>query len=427
MKSKAVKRILSIVVLCALVFALTAQGANALSPISINKYPYVYVHGLFGWGQDEGINGTLPYWGSASCDLMDELNKQNYESYAASVGPMSSNWDRVCELYAQLTGTRVDYGEAHSAKFHHSRYGRTYSEPMIEGWGEEDEDGNIKKINLVGHSFGGAAVRTLTYLLAYGSAEEQAVTSPDDISPLFTGGKGNYINSVTTLCAPHNGTTLTYIADGMNLTELGEAACFLYAGLMGRSKLNGYVDFHLEQFGLTPIPGDDSTPEEAFIKAFVTIMSQPDNAMIDMYPENAAEINKYAQAVDGVYYFSYAYQTTRSTLLGAQTPLPGTLVVLKPLARLIGTYSKNLVSDYKIDSSWLPNDGLVNVISARYPFEDTNRNYCPDTELETGVWYVMPLRDGDHGTVIGMQQTKRQTLRFYNELTSIIESLPVTS
>lgn len=72
--------------------------------------------------------------------------------------------------------------------------------------------------------------QTLTALLAYGSEEEQAATSPDDISPLFTGGKGNYINSVTTLCAPHNGTTLAYIIDGMNMAELGKAACYAYAG-----------------------------------------------------------------------------------------------------------------------------------------------------------------------------------------------------
>ncbi len=426
MKEKIVKRTLSLITVLALIFTLAAQGVSAIGSVDINKYPYVYVHGLFGWGEDEGIDDTLPYWGSASCSLMDEMNKRHYESYAASVGPVSSNWDRVCELYAQITGTRVDYGAAHSAKYHHSRYGRTYSEPMIEGWGEPDADGNIKKINLIGHSFGGAAVRTLTALLEYGSAEEQAATAPEDISPLFTGGKGHYINSVTTLCAPHNGTTLTYIADNMNLAELGKAACYIYAGFMGRSKLNGYVDFHLEQFGLTRIPGDDSTPEEVFIKAFITVMSQPDNAMFDMYPERAEEINEMAKPVDGVYYFSYSYQTTRKTLVGTQVPMARTLIVLRPMANLIGVYSRNLDTNYKIDASWLPNDGLVNVISARYPFTDAHEDYTANAELQTGKWYVMPTHEGDHGTVIGMQCTKRQTLKFYYELTDLIESLPVT-
>jgi len=36
-------------------------------------------------------------------------------AYAASVAPNGSAWDRACELYAQLSGTRVDYGKAHTA------------------------------------------------------------------------------------------------------------------------------------------------------------------------------------------------------------------------------------------------------------------------------------------------------------------------
>ena len=57
---------------------------------------------------------------------------------------------------------------------------------------------------------------------------------------------------------------------------------------------------------------------------------------------------------------------------------------------------------------------------------DEHEDYSPGMELETAKWYVMPTREGDHGTVIGMQSTKRQTLSFYYELTKLIESLPVT-
>ena len=112
-------------------------------------YPYVFVHGLFGWGEDEGINKTLTYWGSTSCRLIDNLKEEGYECYEASVGPVSGNWDRACELYAQLTGTRVDYGAAHSALHDHSRYGRTYDAPMIENWGGKDESGRTNKVNLM--------------------------------------------------------------------------------------------------------------------------------------------------------------------------------------------------------------------------------------------------------------------------------------
>ena len=82
MKAKIVKRTLSLITDLALIFTLAAQGVSAIGAIDVNKYPYVYVHGLFGWGADEGIDDTLPYWGSASCSLMDELNKLVRESKA---------------------------------------------------------------------------------------------------------------------------------------------------------------------------------------------------------------------------------------------------------------------------------------------------------------------------------------------------------
>ena len=89
------------------------------------SYPYIFVHGFLGWGEDEGIDQDLSYWGATACDLIKNINEAGYECYDASVGPLSSNWDRACELYAQLMGTTVDYGAAHAQEHNHSRYGRT--------------------------------------------------------------------------------------------------------------------------------------------------------------------------------------------------------------------------------------------------------------------------------------------------------------
>lgn len=61
----------------------------------------------------------------------------------------------------------------------------------------------------------------------------------------------------------------------------------------------------------------------------MTIMTHTDTAADDMYPERAEEINKLSKPVDGVYYFSYSYQTTRKTLAGTQVPKIKTLVVLR--------------------------------------------------------------------------------------------------
>ena len=76
-----------------------------------------------GWGQRAGINAMLPYWGMTTGSLTSYLNSLGYETYSATVGPISSAWDRACELYAQLTGTTVDYGAAHAAAHDHARRG----------------------------------------------------------------------------------------------------------------------------------------------------------------------------------------------------------------------------------------------------------------------------------------------------------------
>lgn len=48
MKAKIVKRTLSLITVLALIFTLAVQGAGAIQSADVNKYPYVYVHGLFG-------------------------------------------------------------------------------------------------------------------------------------------------------------------------------------------------------------------------------------------------------------------------------------------------------------------------------------------------------------------------------------------
>lgn len=58
--------------------------------------------------------------------LRDILNDAGYEVYTPSIGPVASNWDRACELYAYLVGGTVDYGAYHSATNGHARYGRTF-------------------------------------------------------------------------------------------------------------------------------------------------------------------------------------------------------------------------------------------------------------------------------------------------------------
>lgn len=385
------------------------------------QYPYVLVHGLGGWGEGDGVNDTVQYWGATACNLTEYLNEQGFEVYAPSVGPISSAWDRACELYAQLMGTTVDYGEAHSKEHNHERFGRTYDTPLFEGWGEKINGGQRVKINLVGHSFGGATVRLLTSLLEYGSEAEVTATG-DETSPLFTGGKGNWVNSVTALCAPHNGSSLTEVLNSVgglvgigSTTDLLINLCFGVAGIA--SSAEDVYDFKLDHFGI------GTTNAESAADALTAAGN--DHAAYDLSPDGAAKLNETIQTVEDVYYFSYSYSTTKAgSLLKGQVPNTTTLPVLYPFALAMGSYSGTTAGGIAIDETWQENDGLVSVVSAKYPANEPYVDFTEETEeIERGVWHVAPTKDGDHGTVIGLNATEDSTKSFWFDLATMIDGL----
>ena len=418
-----IKALISVWVSFVMMFVSFIPGFVPPDDNSDKNYPYVFVHGLFGWGQDEGINKDIPYWGATSGNLMSELRNEGVECYDASVGPVSSNWDRACELYACLTGGTVDYGAAHSAENGHNIYGRTYDEPLIPDLGEIDEDGMINKINLIGHSFGGNTIRLLAQLLSDGCPEEVAA-SPDDVSDLFKGGKGDWINSVTTICTPNNGTTMYYIAKDLHLLTFVTAFVLEYCAIMGRSFLNGYVDFHLEQFGLTYVPGSNES-QYTIAEALALMISVEDNAVRDLSPDGAEELNQMTKMNDDTYYFSYAFSTTKPGINypDIQVPIASTLAILVPFASMMGIFDENRYTDYNIDESWRENDGLVNLKSALYPIGAPHSDYDPNN-IQKGVWTVMPVSRGDHGTAIGIGSSMDELLQFYLNMIKTIDSLP---
>ena len=101
-----------------------------------SAHPTVFVHGLLGWGAQDALYRAVPYWGLAAGDVLGYLNRCGYDCRAASVGIISSAWDRACELYAALTGGTADYGHAHAQRFGHARFGTAYPAPLVPGWGE---------------------------------------------------------------------------------------------------------------------------------------------------------------------------------------------------------------------------------------------------------------------------------------------------
>ena len=427
------KKLLSLLLAVLLLCSLMPACASAENAAAEDAYPFVFVHGLMGWGDRSMLDPIVPYWGMTTGNLMNYLTSKGYESYAAQVGPLSGAWDRACELYAQLTGTRVDYGAAHSAEKGHDRYGITYETPLFEGWSAE------KKVNLIGHSFGGATTRLLLELLANGSAEEVAAAKAagTEVSPLFEGGKGDWVYSLTAVAAPHNGTTFIETCDIS--TKVVTDFIYNFGASLGLTKLKGVYDLQLEHFGI--YRQDDETDLQYLVRVLNSsdFMSHNDNAIYDLTIDNALKINDGIEMQKNVYYFSVCGDATHeSAVSGNQVPDSSVFMLLKPFAAMIGKYyDKYTDGGVYIDRTWLPNDGMVNVVSGLYPVNsqlkcvnaDGSQAYvvCDgynNEDYASGIWNVLPTQPYDHLSIVGgiLSNTVSNTRHLYMELISRVTS-----
>ncbi len=318
------------------------------------NYSYVFVHGLMGWGSYDTQYKLMPYWGMFGGELLKKLDKEGFDCHAASVDGTASAWDRACELYAQLTGTKTDYGKAHSEKYSHGRYGKDFTgDALIEKWDSEN------KINLLGHSFGGATIRMLASLMEKGSPEEMNATDENDISPLFTGGKADYIYSLTALAAPHNGTSA----------------------------------YHNNPEGEAPTP---------------------DTAAYDMHIDNALLLNETLTVNNDTYYFSFPCSATTKQDDGTYKADASIMEsMFRESANELGAFTGTTEGGFEIDESWLENDGLVNTVSARAPFNAPSQSFN-ESNIEAGTWNIMPTYIGDHMSLQGgMTKANVQIREFY--------------
>lgn len=415
--TKLISLILAITLcVCACIVPVSA-GSNTERVIDKSKfetdYPYIFVHGMGGWSPSNEFYSMSPYWGGglwlSDTDLIKMLNEQGIEAYAPAVGPLSSAWDRACELYAQLTGTTVDYGEAHSKAHGHDRFGFTYEPVMGEAWNLED------KINLVGHSFGGATVRLFTSLLAFGCEEEIAATG-DETSELFKGGHES-VHSCITLSAPHNGTQVSNML--YDLTGPYYVIVMLY-NLIGATLGNDFLVFSLQMghFGLTP-KQDEKRAKFSFDNIWNYYQSG-DNCYYDMTLRGAAELNEKIKLCDSTYYYSYTTAATRTDCTGKQLIYPSVTPIFYISSGMLRLSEGKTYDGVTIEGDWAVNDGIVPLISARYPLcdEATALSYeesiAEGKEIESGRWYYMNTLVGtDHFDFCGTKDYPTSFEDFY--------------
>lgn len=386
------------------------QAFTALSGVNPEKHirndakpPNVFVGGWLSSGENTGLWYIMPTFGITG-NVPRMLEEAGYECYVSSPGSFNSNWDRACNLYAEMMGTRVDYGAAHAADHGHARYGREYAEPLVPDWGPE------RPVNLLGHSLGGQTIYLFAHLMAEGSAEERAAAEDGSLSPLFEGGKSNLIHSVTTLGGILNGTNAEpfFLGDWFYWVQVlffsVNVPIFQYTGL---EDVTNYI-------------------------------STNDHSMYDMSPEGASAMNMKTNTQSDIYYFSYVLNDC--TLdeendkwhmnLTNLTSLPtgpvaygmGALINLR-LSRFEGQTYMSPGGEFTIDESWRANDGLANVVSSQYPFGSPHKDYDANN-LERGTWQVMPLMQGYYHGFFGgfdFRYTPEDLFAFYMEHFEVLD------
>ncbi|TMW61516.1 hypothetical protein Poli38472_012707 [Pythium oligandrum] len=399
---------------------LVLLALSALTVLADNKYPIILVHGFSGWGRDELLG--VKYWGGIQGDLQEQLKAQGYTVYTAVVGPFSSNWDRACELYAQIKGGRVDYGPNHAAKHGHARYGRTFP-GLYPVWGNTPAN----KVHLIGHSMGGQTVRMLAQLLASGSKGapvEEATTS----HPLFAGGK-NWVHSITTISSPNQGTLL-----GDGFAEIGDTVKSLVVGVLSVLGVGGGVttsvyDAKLDQWGLAA-KSSSETISQYINRIFASPVFAPgfkDICLWSLSTSGAAEENKWVKTLSNVYYYSYANVDTYAwaDVLLRNIQLPNPLTMLLPLQPL-GTFIGGRYGPTKgFAESWQANDGVVNTYSmAKDP---TGASATFSGTSTTGKWLLMPqVNRMDHLAIVGTT-LHTQVKDLYVAHASLLYSLPAST
>ncbi len=377
-----------------------------------NAHPYVFVHGMMGWGEEKKLYKVLPYWGMVTGSYLKKMRANGYEVYAPSVSPLGSAWDRACELYAMLTGTTVDYGEAHAKKYGHNRFGMTHTKAVLPNWTPE------RSIHLLGHSFGGPTMRMFMELLEYGSEEERACTPADEISPLFVGGKGNLVKSITSIAGPFDGITfphaLPFTVDGILTYALPTVA-----SIIGNVGTGHVYDFQMAHWGITAVEDGVRYKRNMLNLAAISKWAKAkDNVFADIHIDRAQEINANTH-LPNAYLFAVTGNGTKKNDQGNWVRDSIMFPLFAPFAASLGKFGDRTIAGIQINEGWRMNDGIVPVESGLHPKTEPWVDYDPKSKIpaKKSVWHSLPLVPGDHGTVIGGSLTfigKKGAKRFNN-------------
>lgn len=401
-----------------------------------SAYPVILVPGLVGYGEENAISKFVPYFGLTATSAQKVIRDMGVDCHAPNFGILSGVWARACELYAQIVGGTVDYGEAHSKKYGHPRYGKTYHTAMVPNWGALDDEGKIVKINLIAHGFGAPVARLFVELLNNGSAEEQAATPYENLSGLFRGGFNNIVHSVVTIAGINDGITAFQAFEervpGATRSLLKGCIAFEEAKLR-----TGYVDpydakngLKVTQYGLSAVfKGFDKERtggilefDEFSIDRYLAL--KEGNIFYEVSIPGMKEINNRILAHQNTYYFSITGSVTRN-LFGKVTLPKLSAGLLAPTALLISTFENYYTDKPIVTPVYHESDGLVNTESSLAPASETATAFKSPSRCQPGIWYQMPVESKNHLAFMGLGQRPDVYRNSIYDLVKMISNLEI--
>ncbi|KAJ8098580.1 hypothetical protein POJ06DRAFT_282562 [Lipomyces tetrasporus] len=229
--------------------------------------PIVLVPGFAGWGGP--LFGAVNYWGGIE-NIPKLLMERGYTVIVTPIGPLSTNWERACELYRQLTFGKfscfnpatneiqeihdvpIDYGNYFNSDTSGPLYTKTCNRKRAILFSQSPQDyvdwqwREDRKVHFICHSQGGNTVRYLVSLMKLGARD----LHPDYFS---TGGRDTWTVSVTTLGAPHKGTTIIDALNNFIANSTDQAVKLLarsFAIVSFQSPQHRAYDLQLDHWGI---------------------------------------------------------------------------------------------------------------------------------------------------------------------------------
>ncbi|OQS04956.1 hypothetical protein THRCLA_02852 [Thraustotheca clavata] len=335
----------------------------------VNKYSNATPEGAMGWGQKTPFFNCFPsYW-------PNELKKINPNHLVVDVGKASSDYDRACEVFYQLFGGTVDYGEEHSKSCGHLRYGETYPTALHSNWSENNP------VHLLGHSCGATTAIELYQLLckdAFG-----------------VGSNHKWVKSIVSICGPLTGSTLGNLlgGDATKFLDYGSSGYVIGTALTVLWKFQEfYMPWLKSVYDLRMPQWCNHTSWQWVFSNCNHMMISRDLAFYDILPSRRLSKNEELIEMDKVHLLSIATSATHHRHI--------LFLLSYYLKQFTQKMEQHALYDGFESEKWQHNDGVVNTWSQRYPhldsFDQTALDHVENGTMMKGQWYCKTLNDRNH-------------------------------